>query len=105
MRRKADILAGALALLVVATASAGNAAAAVGRSDAECLALNVYHEARGEPLDGMIGVALVVMHRVADKQHPHTVCGVISDGASRRGRACPFSWVCDGPPQIGRSPV
>src|SRR3546814_6571186 len=98
MRRKADILAGALALLAAAAASPGNVAAAVGRSDAECLALNVYHEARGEPLDGMIGVALVVMHRVADKQHPNTVCGVIADGASRRGHACQFSWVCDGRP-------
>lgn len=63
--------------------------------------MNVYHEARGEPLDGKIGVALVVMHRVADKQHPNTVCGVIADGASRR-TGCQFSWVCENRPKRPR---
>ncbi|GLH41387.1 hypothetical protein RS3R6_02990 [Pseudomonas atacamensis] len=28
-----------------------------------CLALNIYHEARGEPLEGQIAVAMVTMNR------------------------------------------
>ncbi|MCK4867057.1 MAG: cell wall hydrolase, partial [Alphaproteobacteria bacterium] len=31
----------------------------------ECLALNVYFEARGEPREGQVAVAHVVMNRVA----------------------------------------
>ena len=42
-----------------------------------CLALNVYYEARGEPLAGMYAVAEVTMNRVASHRYPETVCGVV----------------------------
>ena len=41
------------------------------------LALNVYHEARGEPVLGQYAVAHVVMNRVADKRWPDDVCQVV----------------------------
>lgn len=44
-----------------------------------CLALVVYVEARGEPLDGQLMVAEVVLNRVAMDGYPDTVCGVVFD--------------------------
>lgn len=60
-----------------------------------CLALNVYHEARGEPVEGREAVAHVVMNRVASPNFPDTVCGVVLQGGEVRNR-CQFSWYCDG---------
>ena len=42
-----------------------------------CLALNLYHEARGESLAGNLAVGFVTMNRVADPRYPDTVCGVV----------------------------
>jgi spore germination cell wall hydrolase CwlJ-like protein len=41
-----------------------------------CLALVVYTEARGEPLDGQLLVAEVVLNRVQMEQYPDDVCTV-----------------------------
>ena len=41
-----------------------------------CLALVVYTEARGEPLDGQLLVAEVVLNRVQMESYPDTVCAV-----------------------------
>lgn len=43
----------------------------------ECLAKVVYHEARGEPREGQLAVAHVVMNRVADDRFPDTICEVV----------------------------
>ena len=43
----------------------------------ECLALNIYHEARGERVEGQIAVAQVTLNRVAHKKWPSTICGVV----------------------------
>lgn len=42
-----------------------------------CLAENLYYEARGEPIEGIIEVANVTLNRVQDKRWPNTVCGVV----------------------------
>jgi len=65
-----------------------------------CLALNGYHEARGEPTAGELAVNHVVMNRVADSRYEDDVCGVVKAGrywnnAPVRNR-CAFSWWCDG---------
>ena len=52
------------------------APAAVG--DRECLARAVYFEARGEPLEGQLAVAEVILNRVASGRFADTVCGVIN---------------------------
>ena len=63
--------------------------------DLHCLALNIYHEARSEPLPGQIAVAQVTLNRVASKAFPHSVCEVVKQGGQKRNR-CQFSWWCDG---------
>lgn len=40
-----------------------------------CLSLNLYHEARGEPVMGQYAVALVTMNRA--KQDHESVCGEV----------------------------
>ena len=54
-----------------------------------CLALNVYHEARGESVAGMFAVAAVTMNRVKSARFPNDVCSVVW----QRGQ---FSWTKDG---------
>jgi spore germination cell wall hydrolase CwlJ-like protein len=56
--------------------------------DIECLAKNIYHEARGEPFHGQIAVALVTVNRVASGLFQDTVCKVVY--ANRQ-----FSWTLD----------
>jgi spore germination cell wall hydrolase CwlJ-like protein len=43
----------------------------------ECLARNVYYEARGESLAGQYAVAEVTMNRKASRHYPKTVCEVV----------------------------
>jgi hypothetical protein len=62
----------------------------------ECLALNIYFEARGEPEAGQLAVSHVVMNRVASARFPSTVCDVIQQGGALRRDRCQFSWWCDG---------
>lgn len=50
-----------------------------------CLSSVIYHEARGEPLEGQIAVAHVVMNRVESPQFPDTVCEVVTQPNQ-------FSW-------------
>lgn len=56
-----------------------------------CLALNMYHEARGETDKGALAVAFVTMNRVRDYSFPNTVCGVVFQKIKKK---CQFSWVC-----------
>lgn len=66
------------------------------RQEINCLALNLYHEARGEPDLGKIAVGQVVMNRVANPQFPGTVCQVVRDGGEWPQLRCQFTWWCDG---------
>jgi N-acetylmuramoyl-L-alanine amidase len=43
-----------------------------------CLSLAIYHEARGEPIQGQLAVGQVVLNRVANSDYPDTVCGVVT---------------------------
>ena len=66
-----------------------------------CLALNLYHEARSEPLKGQLAVAHVVMNRVNDPQFPQTVCGVIKQKTSF---AVPSEVVTEHKKEVGFGP-
>ena len=44
---------------------------------AQCLATAVYFEARGEPLEGQLAVANVVMNRAASGRYPSDWCSVV----------------------------
>ncbi len=54
-----------------------------------CLALNVYHEARGESVQGQRAVAHVTLNRARDRAFPGSVCGVVGQCS---GRSCQFGW-------------
>ena len=42
-----------------------------------CVAVAVYHEARGEPFPGQLAVAEVIMNRARSGRYPTTLCGVV----------------------------
>ena len=85
-------------------------------AEIECLALNIYHEARSERTAGMWAVADVTINRVKSIAYPDTVCEVVYQGpvyeSWKAGRfpnlademriynpvkgKCQFSWYCDG---------
>lgn len=79
-----------------AQANETSGAAKMDWENLRCLALNIYHEARGEPLKGKIAVAHVVLNRVAARRFPGQVCAVIKQGGERHRHRCQFSWWCDG---------
>lgn len=58
-----------------------------------CLASAVYNEARGEPIEGQLAVAQVVLNRAADPRWPATVCGVVYQRYQ-------FSFTFDGKPDF-----
>lgn len=60
-----------------------------------CLTQAVYYEAAVEPLQGRRAVAQVVLNRMRHPAYPHSVCGVVYQGAERR-TGCQFSFTCDG---------
>ena len=47
----------------------------------DCLAQNIYFEARSESQAGMIAVAQVTMNRVKHPRYPNTVCEVVKQGS------------------------
>jgi spore germination cell wall hydrolase CwlJ-like protein len=63
----------------------------------ECLAGAIYFEAKGEPLDGQLAVAKVIMNRFRSGRFPASVCGVVFQRSQ-------FSFVRgNGFPQIARN--
>ena len=54
-----------------------------------CLALNIYFEARDQPIDGQLMVAEVTLNRVASPDFPDSICDVVWQPGA-------FSWTHDG---------
>lgn len=64
-------------------------------ADLTCLAQNIYHEARGESMDGQRAVAEVTMNRVASPRYPDSICGVVHEkrwDRIRKRDVGAFSW-------------
>lgn len=62
----------------------------------ECLALNVYKEAGGEPFEGKVAVAQVTLNRVDNPNFPKDVCGVVYQKNMFMSKVvCQFSWYCE----------
>lgn len=57
----------------------------------DCLALNIYREARGEPHEGIVAVAFVTINRTKSSNFPSTVCEVVKQ---KNKSTCQFSWYC-----------
>lgn len=82
--------------------------AGISYNEVECLAQNIYFEARGEPMTGQIAVAYVALNRKHDERYPNTLCEVIKQGPisvwflTEQNKIvpikhkCQFSWWCDG---------
>lgn len=85
-----------------ATLAAAVAAQDAIADDAEhnCLAIGVYYESKGEPLEGQLAVAEVILNRAKSGRFPASVCGVLT----QRGQ---FSFVRGGrlpqPPASARA--
>ena len=73
----------------------------------QCMADNVYHEARNQGTAGQLAVMAVTMNRVHDDRFPDDVCGVVKEGPHKPSwkgtgemipirHKCQFSWYCDG---------
>lgn len=62
-------------------------------TELQCLAVNIYHEARGESQLGQELVAQVTMNRVRDSRWSNTVCGVVREPRQ-------FAWTHDGKPDM-----
>ena len=70
-------------------------------NERECLAENVYFEARGQGQAGWVAVAQVTLNRVQDTRFPNTICEVVKQGLTYESghpikNKCQFSWHCDG---------
>ncbi|MDG5748068.1 cell wall hydrolase [Qipengyuania sp. XHP0207] len=46
-------------------------------SELQCLAGAIYFESRGEPLEGQLAVARVIINRAEDRRFPSSYCGVV----------------------------
>jgi len=66
-----------------------HAASATADAEHECLARAVYFESKGEPLQGQLSVAEVVVNRARSGRFPASLCGVVK----QRGQ---FSFVRGG---------
>jgi spore germination cell wall hydrolase CwlJ-like protein len=69
----------------------------------DCLASAVYYEARGEGSAGQAAVAQVVLNRMRHPSFPHSICGVVFQGAQSHN--CQFSFACDGSMRRGKEPA
>lgn len=65
----------------------------------ECLAQNIYFEAKSESLKGQIAVGLVTINRVLSEKYPNTICEVVWQKRKhpKTGKwVAQFSWTWDG---------
>lgn len=61
----------------------------------DCLTQAIYYEAASEPDPGQRAVAQVVLNRVRHPAFPHSICGVVYQGADLP-TGCQFTFTCDG---------
>jgi spore germination cell wall hydrolase CwlJ-like protein len=55
------------------------------KKEIDCLANNIYFEARGEPIKGQMAIGVVTINRVKDSRYPDDLCEVVKQPAQ-------FSW-------------
>jgi spore germination cell wall hydrolase CwlJ-like protein len=77
-----------LALILFISSSSAHA-----KTDLDCLAENIYHEARSEGIQGWGAVGEVVLNRVKSPLFPDTVCEVVWQHKQ-------FSWTINKNPEI-----
>ena len=70
-------------------AAAQERLATVSEADKECLAQNIFFEARNQSTTGQVAVAWVTINRMEADRYPDTICGVVWQHKQ-------FSWTHDG---------
>lgn len=55
------------------------------QSDLKCIASAVYHESRGEPLEGQYLVGKVILNRARSEHYPADICAVVYQKAQFSG--------------------
>jgi|TARA_B110000977_G_C11030785_1_gene475151 spore germination cell wall hydrolase CwlJ-like protein len=89
-------------LAIVATSASIAKATECGKEDEiHALAMNMYHEARGQGSEAMQLVGEVTLNRANNKNFPNTICQVVYQArfdkrGNPRRHKCQFSWFCDG---------
>lgn len=71
------------------TSSSNNSSTSSNNTDLNLLSKLVYAEARGEPYNGMVAVAAIVLNRVSSSKFPNSIAGVIYQSGA-------FTCVSDG---------
>ncbi|OLN23257.1 spore cortex-lytic enzyme [Domibacillus antri] len=71
------------------TAQSVNSPAGFSQNDIQLMANAVYGEARGEPYEGQVAVAAVILNRISSESFPNTAAGVIFEPGA-------FTAVADG---------
>jgi spore germination cell wall hydrolase CwlJ-like protein len=92
-------------LFIICFCFSSSAATTYEDAQAQCLAKNIYFEARGEPLVGQIAVGQVTINRARSQLFPSEICNVVYQGKYNLityqplFRQCQFRWWCDGRPE------
>jgi N-acetylmuramoyl-L-alanine amidase len=71
----------------------------------ECLALNIYWEARSESVRDQRAVGHVTLNRMASPEFPDTICEVVHQGGEDTLYGCQFHWWCDGKVDEPQNPI
>ena len=82
------ILYAGIFIIFLSSLAASNNPPQKASSPLQCLTLNIYHEARGEGVEGMWAVGEVTLNRVKDNRWPSSICSVVYQDKQ-------FSWTHD----------
>ena len=86
-----------LTVLKEARAQMSPVTAELRQKQLNCLASNIYHEAKGEPFEGKVAVAQVTINRAESVDFPNDICQVVyQKNIVYQKVLCQFSWYCDG---------
>jgi spore germination cell wall hydrolase CwlJ-like protein len=75
----------------------------VNKKELDCLAKNIFFEARGEVYSGQVAVARVVMNRIHHGFGDNTCQVVYQTDRKGNGTLCQFSWVCEKPKRLDKN--
>lgn len=85
--RRAAWIAGLTGAALLGAAPAQAQLSEISEQELTCLALNIYHEARNQPIEGQLAVAHVTLNRT-EARAPTSICDVVYRGWA-------FSWTRD----------
>lgn len=85
-----------LAILVYVASITASYANSTNNSQIDCLAKNIYFEARNQSFMAQKAVAFVTLNRVEDDKYPDDICSVVWQDSQ-------FSWTNDGKPDTPKN--